>query len=65
MQDEDYQGSSVPSFSKKQIKKDFTTTIHCDDNEVFFLISRFRKNPDYGEEGPRSKRTFEDDHDGS
>ncbi len=32
------QGSSVPS-------KGFTTTIHCDDNEVSFLISRFLEEP--------------------
>ncbi len=40
-----FQGSSVPSFSNKQIKKGFTTTTHCDDNDISFLISRFRKNP--------------------
>ncbi len=45
-EDEDVQGSSVPSFSNKQIKKGFTTTTHCDDNEISFLISRFRNNPD-------------------
>ncbi len=39
------QGSSVPSFSNRQIKKGFTPTAHCDDNEISFLISRFRKNP--------------------
>jgi hypothetical protein len=39
-------GSSVPSFSNKRIKKGFTTTTHCDDNETSFLISRFWKNPD-------------------
>ncbi len=39
------QGSSVPSFSNKQIKKGFTRTAHCDNNDISFLISRFRKNP--------------------
>ncbi len=39
------QGSSVPSFSNKQVKKGFTTTTHCDDNDISFLISCFRKNP--------------------
>ncbi len=40
--------SSVPSFSNRQVKKGFTKTTHCDDNEISFLISRFRKNPDPG-----------------
>ncbi len=40
--------SSVPSCSNKQIKKGFTTTTDCDDNDTSFLISRFRKNPEEG-----------------
>ncbi len=32
-------------FQTNKSKKGFTTTNHCDDNEISFLISRFRKNP--------------------
>ncbi len=55
------QGSSVPSFSNKQIKQDFTTTTHCDVNEISFLIYRFRKNPEgaamYSKQSTASQHT--------